>query len=174
MYLLQQMDVIWTISFNKKKKTAEIEVRKHVLRPTSQTICICIVGRMFFHCHKFKTAWSALNDVCRRKFHGKGLKSNTLPYTYVFLLSSVVVRRCHTKRKLQGSIPIFLKLFFFSFFFSLFCFVCVFFFMLDIFSFSYFLLSLFFYFWPLASASQGSAIHVFLATYDLICLLPTN
>ena len=45
---------------------------------------------------------------------------------------------------------------------------------LDIFSFPYWLLSLSFYFWPLASASQGSAVHIFLATNDLIALLPTN
>ena len=65
----------------------------------------------------FKTAWSALNDICRRKFHGKGLKSNAFPHTSLFILSSVVVRRYHTKWKLRGLIPIFLKLYFFSFFF---------------------------------------------------------
>ena len=74
----------------------------------------------------FKTAWSALNNICRRKFQGKGLKSNAFPHTSLFILSSVVVRRYHTKWKLRGLIPIFLKLFFFSFFFSLFCFVCLF------------------------------------------------
>ena len=45
---------------------------------------------------------------------------------------------------------------------------------LDIFSFPCWLHSLSFYFWPLASASQGSAVHIFLATNDLIGLLPTN
>ena len=71
----------------------------------------------------FKTAWSALNDICLRKFHGKGLKSNAFPHTSLFILSSVVVRRYHTKWKLRGLIPIFFKLFFFSFFFFvvLFC-----------------------------------------------------
>ena len=71
----------------------------------------------------FKTAWSALNNICLRKFQGKGLKSNAFPHTSLFILSSVVVRRYHTKWKLRGLIPIFLKLFFFSFFFFvvLFC-----------------------------------------------------
>ena len=91
----------------------------------------------------FKTAWSALNDICRRKFHGKGLKSNAFPHTSLFILSSVVVRRYHTKWKLWGLIPIFLKLFFFSIsFFSLFCFVCLFFFFIYISPSSFFFLHL--------------------------------
>ena len=45
---------------------------------------------------------------------------------------------------------------------------------LDIFSFPCWLHSLSFYFWPLASASQGSAVHIFLATNDLIGLLNSH
>ena len=80
----------------------------------------------------FKTAWSALNDICRRKFHGKGLKSNAFPHTSLFILSSVVVRRYHTKWKLRGLIPIFFLtfLFFFLFFRCLVLFACFFFFIL--------------------------------------------
>ena len=103
----------------------------------------------------FNTAQTALNGVCKQKFHEKGIKLNTLLGTYIVILSSVVVGIRGTKQEVWGSIPNQLSIFFssfLSFFFVvvLFCFLliclfvclvlCIFFFLLA--SFHFFLLLL--------------------------------
>ena len=70
----------------------------------------------------FNTAQTALNGVCKQKFHEKGIKLNTLLGTYIVILSSVVVGISRTKQEVRGSIPNQLPIFFLSFFF-LCCFV---------------------------------------------------
>ena len=57
-------------------------MKTYVLRPTSQTSCIGLVWRIFFHYHVMKLSISRKmrlqkQGVCRRKFHGKGIESKT-------------------------------------------------------------------------------------------------
>ena len=87
--------------------------------------------RSFIHCHKIclyvvfftvnssvNATGSSLNGVCRRKFHGNGIKLKTFPHGYVISLWGVVVRRRAEGQGSTYSVPyLFFLLSFFSVFF---------------------------------------------------------
>ena len=120
------MDVILTISF---KITAEIEIRKHVLRRTSQrssqTRCIGFVKHTmyvlsFIHCHEMRLHFFCFflltvnsSIVARSSLH-------TLSVLVVYWLGKVATsRRCRVRTLLRT----FLFSFVLPFFSLLFCFV---------------------------------------------------
>ena len=99
-----------TLRCSQGKITAEIEITKHMF-----CVLLCRRGRvsafckayMFFHSFiamecvyivfftvnsSVNTARSPLNGVCRRKFHGNGIKLKTFPQGYVISLCGLVVR----------------------------------------------------------------------------------
>ena len=114
------MDVNWTITV---KIIAEIEVRKHTFCVLLRRRVISALLGMFFHCHEvalrcfffttnspgiflkyifdfvLNTASSALSGVCRRKVHGKGIKTKTLHQTYVIILSRDLKQRRRRRRR---------------------------------------------------------------------------
>ena len=125
------------------KITAEIEIR--LLRPTSRRSCVGFVSHMFFHCHEMRLLVSSLVSisltfipllrvvfmarsfapvVCRRKFHGKGIKFET--FRHVMWSSSMAWWPCEVRSNRRYRVQFLLKTFFFpSSFFFLFCFVLI-------------------------------------------------